>query len=162
VFSVNDIRNVSAPREEYGDEGEYEEAEAGEALIPRFVTSTKTATRRARERKPRFLEVFPSECEHIYEEWVALLEGIDAPYLHLLTDELWAMDPEDFAVKLRAWLQAFEQNRADDWAALLQQVDIAFDPVTGRASLMEGETAREIGVALRGYRWLRPVPWSEE
>ena len=68
------------------------------------------------------------------------------------------MEPEQCDEFLTECVRAFDENRADDWAVLAGQTpNLAFDAASGQVSLVG-----EYGLYdLRGYKWLRPVPWDE-
>ena len=92
------------------------------------------------------------------KEWLTLLGRIEAPCLHVDTQELWAMfDGEQFDRWLRQCPRAFDTDAADDWAVLLNQSGMKYNAVTRQVSF----NAQSIAHDLHGYKWMRPVPWQE-
>lgn len=161
AFSPDDIywRDLNP---EDADEAEVKVSDAddepGARSYPVLLTPLNLATQRAHERRPLFFQVFPHILETVYDEWLALLDGIDAPYLLVDTLELWGMmPPEEFEPLLTECVSAFENTDARYWGTLLRQAAIEFDATTNRVSFDEDKAA----FVLRGYQWLRPVPWTE-
>lgn len=161
VFSVDDIyiRTETWSEQEGEDD---DESETFEATYPVLMAPRATIWQRATERHAAFLTLFPPRLEPHYQEWLALLEGVQAPYLLVDTQELWAMGaPEEFDRKLHAYVRAFEHHATPDLAALVNQThSLRFDAANRQVSPIKGQ-AGHIPYDLRGYYWLRPVPWKE-
>jgi len=133
------------------------------AVCPVLITPGEQARRRALERRSRFADVFPATLQDIYQEWLDLLDGIEAPYLMLSMVEIWGLDDKHtwFDAFLSASLHAFETNAADDWSELLGQYpSMSFDADSNRVSVVEGyeDYPRH---DLHGHRCMRAVPWIE-
>ncbi len=152
VFTIDDIRQYPVE----SDQGE-------QTVCPMLITPSDEARRRALERRARFADVFPATLQGMYQEWLALLNDIEAPYLMLSMVEIWGMDDDhaSFDAFLAASLRAFETNAADDWGELLGQFpSMSYDAHSNRVSVVEGyeDYPRH---DLYGYRCMRPVPWTE-
>lgn len=95
----------------------------------------------------------------MYDEWLGLLAGIDAPYVLVETADLWGMtDPTTFEAFLVACARTFEDDDPRDWAVMLDQtVSMHFDVLTEHIYFEDRNPAPD----LRGYEWVRPVPWLE-
>lgn len=159
AFSPDDIywRDLNLEDAD-GAEVSDEDDEASACAYPVLVTPLRLAIQRTYERRPLFFQVFPHVLKTVYDEWLALLDGIDAPYLLVDTLELWGMmPPAEFELLLTECVSAFENMDARYWGALLRQAAITFDAATNRVSFDEDKVA----FVLRGYQWLRPVPWTE-
>ena len=59
--------------------------------VPTLITTPERAICRAMARQSLFYSYFPTKGEPYYYQWLALLEGVDAPFIHLFTDEIAAM-----------------------------------------------------------------------
>jgi len=122
--------------------------------------SVDTARQRARERKALFLVRFPSSLESVYDDWLALLDGIDTPYLLMEAAELWSMgEPAEFEILLDTCVRAFEDDDPRDWAVLLgQTASMDYNIITEHVLFLDDRT---VTIELHGYEWMRPVPWLE-
>ncbi len=72
VFTVDDIRMYPV-----------ETTEGERAVCPMLITPSDKARLRSLERGARFADVFPATLQAIYQKWVDLLNGIEAPCLML-------------------------------------------------------------------------------
>lgn len=137
---------------------EDEEDETAPRAYPVLLAASELVRLRARDRREVFFRVFPRTLESVYGEWLALLDGVDAPYLLVDTLELWGMmEPDAFQENLTEYVGAFEFTDPRYWSAVLHQASIDFDPTTAELSFDE----KAIPYLLRGGEWLRPVPWKE-
>lgn len=161
AFSPDDIAWCIVPELEDEDHEEDESDEEDDRTGPTYpalLAATDAVRQRARDRRALFLRAFPCTLEGVYADWLALLDGIDAPYLLVDTLEVWGMDtPDVFEADLIECVAAFENDDPRYWSVLLRQATIAWDP---NAHMMTFDNAA-IPVLLRGYEWLRPVPWVE-
>lgn len=132
--------------------------EQGFVSYPILLTSIERAKQRAIEKRPIFFEHFSSDAEIVYDEWLELLHGLEKPYLRVDTGELWSMGtPEEFDEFLAGCVRVFEENRPEDWAMLTGQTPyLEYNPATQQVTI-----GANGAYALRGYEWLRPVPWKE-
>ena len=158
--------------------------------VPTLITTKEKAISRALARRRLFYSYFPTKVEQYYHQWTALLEGVDAPFIQLFTDEIAAMSepirlPPDIDryerefQRVETFVRAFTYEAIDDWVKLLGQVQIKLHRETRALTYVEGEfkdgyreyvyrelSEREIdeviGYRLRGYSWERPVPWDED
>ena len=55
------------------------------------------------------------------------------------------------------YVAAFENDDPRYWSALLRQVNTIWDPNARRMTFDDAALPN----LLRGYKWLRPVPWAE-
>ncbi len=152
VFTVDDIRACPV-----------ESAEGERTVCPMLITPSDKARRRAWERRQRFADVFPATFQAVYQEWLDLLDGIEAPYLMLSMVEIWGLDDDhaSFDAFLAASLHAFETDAADDWSELLGQYpSMSYDANSTRVSVVE-DYADYLRHDLHGYGCMRPVPWAE-
>jgi hypothetical protein len=151
-------------------EGEDEDGDPAQFSFPCPLTSLAVARAHAIARRPFFFSYFPETAAPIYQQWLALLDGIDAPFLSINTGDIWVMsEPEQSNAEIASYSRAFEDGQLEDWIALLRQVHIELDPATRqiiyrsldrhRQELPELEA--QIGYRLRGYGWERPVPWKD-
>ncbi len=150
--------NVRDGRDKGLDDEQRDDGDDNVAAYPVLLTTTEMARQRARERKALFLVRFPSSLESVYDDWLALLDGIDAPYLLVEAVELWSMgQPAEFETMLDAGLRAFEDDDPRDWAALLgQTAGMRYNVITEHVLLLDD---RHLTIELHGYEWMRPVPW---
>jgi hypothetical protein len=173
LFSQADIE----PRTE---EWEDDEGDPVPVSFPCPMTSLTIARKRAKARQRLFFSYFPRTIELIYQQWLTLLEGIDAPFLQINTGEVWGMsEPERSNAEIMTYVRSFDEGRVDDWMKLLGQVQIRLNPETRTLTYVQGEykdnyreyVYRElseteidevIGYRLRGYSWERPVPWDDD
>ena len=140
------------------DQVEGDEDEPRATAYPILLTSLDAAKHRSRERRELFFRVFPRWIETVYDGWLALLDGVDAPYLLVDTLELWGMgEPDEFEALLTECVSAFENDEPRYWASLLHQASIDLDVSTEELSF----DVDAIPYLLRGYEWHRPAPWTE-
>ncbi len=141
--------------DEHGDDGD-----GNVAAYPVLLAPVDTAKQRARERKALFLTRFPSSLESVYDDWLALLDGIDTPYLLVEAVELWSMGkPTEFEALLDACARAFEADDPRDWDMLLgQTAGMRYNIITEHVLFLDD---RHLTIELHGYEWMRPVPWLE-
>ncbi len=151
AFATDDMR---ARRRSGADVG----ADTGVASYPVLLTSLAEAKKRAVWRRPLVFEYLPASLERVYDEWLALLDGIDAPYILVDTLELAGLlDPIEFGQLLSSCVRAFEQDRLDDWDELLGQAGINLESAARDVSFDDDDPAA-IARHLRGDAWVRPVP----
>ncbi len=125
---------------------------------PILLAATDVVRRRARDRRDLFFRAFPPTLEGVYADWLALLDGVDAPYLLVDTVDVWGMGaPDAFAADLSACVATFENDDPRYWSALLGQANITWDPIVKRMAFDDAA----MPILLRGYEWFRPVPWAE-
>jgi hypothetical protein len=79
IFSFDDI--VSRTEHDWEDE----HGNSVAVTFPSLFTSLTLAKRRATARQRLFFSYFPITLQPIYQQWLTLLEGIDAPYLQMNT-----------------------------------------------------------------------------
>jgi len=139
--------------------------------FPCPITSLTIARKRAKARQRLFFSYFPRTVEPIYQQWLTLLDGIDAPYLQIHTGDVWGMsEPERSNAEITSYVRAFDGGDVEDWIALLGQVHIEWDPATRQLTYRSldrhyrelTEVEAEIGYRLRDYDWERPVPWQDD
>ena len=85
-----------------------------------------TAKARWAERKGLIAGVFPHNPDEI-AIWDGLLARVQAPYVKVDVDELWAMDPDGFEEELRRSLNWFDSQSADDFRQLLANASVEYD-----------------------------------
>ncbi len=133
-------------------------ADTGAASYPVLLTSLAEAKKRAVWRRPLVFEYLPASLEHVYDEWLALLDSIDAPYILVDTLDLAGLlDPMEFGQRLSSCVRAFEQDRLDDWDELLGQAGINLESAARDVSFDDDDPI-VIARHLRGDPWVRPVP----
>jgi hypothetical protein len=154
IFSFDDI--VSRTEHDWEDE----QGNPVAVTFPSLFTSLTLAKRRASARQRLFFSYFPITLQPIYQQWLTLLEGIDAPYLQMNTGNVWSMsEPERSNREIQTYARAFDGGGIEEWVALLYQADILLDPITKELSYEEAD----IGYLLRGERWYdRAVPWADD
>lgn len=137
----------------------YAERSPAVVAYPVLLIQSDAARQRSRERRGLFFRVFPRWLDQVYDEWLALLDGIGAPCLLVDTLELWVMfdEPDQFEWLLRECVSAFENHEPRYWTTLLEQASIDLDVSSGDLSF----DVNAVPNLLRGYEWLRPVPWAE-
>jgi hypothetical protein len=106
--------------------GDIRTLETEEGDLPSPVTSSATAKARWAERKGLIAGVFPHNPDEI-AIWDGLLARVQAPYVKVDVDELWAMDPDGFEEELRRSLNWFESQSADDFRELLANASVEYD-----------------------------------
>jgi len=150
AFSTDDMR---ARRRSGAGAG----ADRDAASYPVLLTSLAEAKKRAVWRGPLVFAYLPASLEHVYDEWLALLDSIDAPYILVDTLELAGLDPVELSQRLSSCVRAFEQDRLDDWDELLGQAGINLESAARDVSFDDDDPAA-IARHLRGDTWVRPVP----
>ncbi len=151
AFSTDDLRACRRSGTNAG-------ANTGTTSYPVLLTSLAEAKKRAIWRRPVVFEYLPASLQPVYDEWLALLDGVDAPYI--LVDTLGLaglLDPVELGQLLASCVRAFEQDRLDDWDELLGQAGINLESVARDVSFDDDDPAA-IARRLRGDRWVRLVP----
>jgi hypothetical protein len=153
------------------EDWEDDEGNSVPVSFPCPITTLTAARKRAVVRQRLFFSYFPQTVEPIYQQWLTLLEGIDAPYLQINTGEVWGMsEPERSNAEITTYVRAFENGHVTDWIALLKQMHIEWNPAMRQIAYRSldrhyrdlTEAEAEIGYRLRGYEWERPVPWQDD
>lgn len=125
-------------------------------------TTKDLAIQRAIGRRDSCFRILPDSLQPIYDQWLALLEGLELPHLHLETSELWMMGPDEpYDDFLGTCVRAMEEFREEDWDVLFSHTSINFDPQTRRVSASEKYGEDIVPYLLHGHSWIRPVPWDE-
>lgn len=130
-----------------------------------LLTPVDIARDRAVQRKDLLFSWFPRTIEPFYQQWLDLLAGIEAPFIHFNTVEIWIMsDDERSERELRTYIRAFEENEQDAWMELLEQAEIKLEPKTKKVIFNADDDGEryEMGYRLRGYGEGRDVPWDDD
>jgi hypothetical protein len=152
--------------------------------VPILIVPTEKALDLALNRRDLFFSYVSRTYLTIYDQWMELLRGVDAPFIMLFTDEIAAMDePVSLAINreryekefqhVAVFVRAMEQGNLDDWIKLFRQVQIDLHPKTRELTFLkwekgayqklsgeEQEIQQEIAYRFLGYYWERPVPWD--
>ncbi len=157
AFSSNDIAWRDLPRDAYDADDDGED-EPRVVAYPILYAELDAVKRRAGERRAPFFRVFPRWLETVYDQWLVLLDGIDASHLLVDTLELWGMmKPDEFEALLIECVSAFKNDEPRYWSQLLHQASIELDVSNEDVSF----DVDAIPYLLRGDGWLRPMPWEE-
>ncbi len=157
IFSLRDLMTTVRPLD---PENEDDTITYLSLHAPLYV-----ARERAIQRKTQLLDWFPRTIEPFYQQWLDLLAGIDAPFIQLDTGEIWSMSNDERSEReLRTYIRAFEEDQQNDWLALLEQAQIKVDTDTKQVifNAEDEEERYEMGYRLRGYGWMREVPWDDD
>lgn len=124
------------------------------ALFPAFtnrslslVSPAADARALARQRRARILGAFP-QCTALWDAWEQLL-AVPCQYFKVDAAEIKDLAPAEYGPDLRAALQWFSTGADADLEKLLRMADAP------------GQPAGVQPLQLRGYHWVRPVPWTE-
>lgn len=130
---------------------------AKHVTLPIPVASTEKALGRVERLDNVLMGVVPFPLLRILREWWLLVSTIQKPFIRIETEEVWAMDPDNFSSDLASRLQAFTPKDHYRLTETLQGTPGFASEVSAQGTDQELQQAV---LALRGYEWVRPVPWS--
>jgi hypothetical protein len=142
-----------------------EDEDTGEELevpVAALRTTTDLALQRALACRAACFGILPDSLRTVYDDWLALLQGLERPYLFVELSELWMMKADEpYDDFLSTGVRAMDDFRLEDWQVLFDHAGIIYDPATRNVSGPTEYREDVVPYLLCGHSWIRRVPWEK-
>ena len=125
--------------------------------IPAPTVETQVARERFAQRRSVLESTF-SNFTQVIDEWANLLNGVSERYIKIDATEIWDMGPEEFEEQFPAAIRWFDSQADSDFDQLVLIAGFEYD---SSASIIITDALDIAGNHLRGYEWVRAVPWDD-